>query len=208
MARENRIAARRYRPYVRADLERIPQLAGLSRDQLLDMKSVSAVLPFRTNSYVVEELIRWDCPLQLFERWVLEDGVEVAGVPIPRGEVIAMLFGAANRDPRVFEDANRLDVSRANAAEHIGFGLAYLASAAASILLIAGYSRSVLRSSRRAGVMAALLAGLYGFLYLVLRAEDYALLAGAVGLWCILGTIMYLTRHIDWYRPRTGPAPR
>ena len=86
-------------------------------------------------------------------------------------------------------------------AEHIGFGLAYLASAVASILLVAGYSQSVLRSSRRAGVMAALLAGLYGFLYLVLRAEDYAMLAGAVGLWCILGTIMYLTRHVDWYRP-------
>ena len=70
----------------------------------------------------VEELIRWDPPLQLFERWVLEDGVEVAGVPIPRGEVVSMLFGAANRDPRVFSDADRLDVARANAAEHIGFG--------------------------------------------------------------------------------------
>ena len=44
------------------------------------------------------------------------------GVPIPRGEVVSMLFGAANRDPRVFDDADRLDVARANAAEHIGFG--------------------------------------------------------------------------------------
>ena len=70
----------------------------------------------------VEELIRWDPPLQLFERWVLEDGVEVAGVQIPRGEVISMLFGSANRDPRVFEDADRLDVRRENAADHIGFG--------------------------------------------------------------------------------------
>jgi cytochrome P450 len=70
----------------------------------------------------VEELIRWDPPLQLFERWVLEDGVEVAGTPIPRGEVISMLFGSANRDPRVFSDPDRLDTGRANAAEHIGFG--------------------------------------------------------------------------------------
>jgi cytochrome P450 len=70
----------------------------------------------------VEELIRFDPPLQLFERWVLEDGVEVAGMPIPRGEVISMLFGSANRDPRVFDDADRLDVGRPNAAEHIGFG--------------------------------------------------------------------------------------
>ncbi len=87
-------------------------------------------------------------------------------------------------------------------AEHIGFGAAYLASAAASVVLVAGYSRSVLRDTRRAGVMAAMLAGLYLFLYLVLQAEDYAMLAGAVGLWIILGSIMYLTRHVDWYRPR------
>lgn len=70
----------------------------------------------------IEEAIRFDPPLQLFERWVLEHGVEVAGTPIPRGEKIAMLFGAANRDPRVFPEPARLDVGRENAAEHIGFG--------------------------------------------------------------------------------------
>jgi cytochrome P450 len=70
----------------------------------------------------LEELIRFDPPLQLFERWVLEDGVEVAGTPIPRGAKIAMLFGGANRDPRVFPEPDRFDVARANAAEHIGFG--------------------------------------------------------------------------------------
>jgi cytochrome P450 len=70
----------------------------------------------------VEELIRFDPPLQLFERWVLEDGVEIAGVPVPRGEVISMLFGSANRDPRVFDGPDVLDVGRTNAAEHIGFG--------------------------------------------------------------------------------------
>jgi len=70
----------------------------------------------------LEEMIRFDPPLQLFERWVLEDGVDVAGVPIPRGRKIAMLFGAANRDPRVFADPDTFDVGRRNAAEHIGFG--------------------------------------------------------------------------------------
>ncbi len=70
----------------------------------------------------IEELIRWDPPLQLFERWVLEDGVEVAGLPVPRGEKLALLFGSANRDQRVFTDPDRLDIARTNAAEHIGFG--------------------------------------------------------------------------------------
>jgi cytochrome P450 len=70
----------------------------------------------------IEELLRYDPPLQLFERWVLEDGVEVGGVEVPRGEKIAMLFGAANRDPRVFSSPDDFDVGRANAAEHISFG--------------------------------------------------------------------------------------
>jgi cytochrome P450 len=70
----------------------------------------------------VEELIRWDPPLQLFERWVLEDGVEVGGEPVPRGAKVALLFGAANRDPRVFDDPDAFDVVRGNAGEHIGFG--------------------------------------------------------------------------------------
>ena len=75
-----------------------------------------------TPANAIEEFIRWDPPLQLFERWVLEDGVEVAGVPIPRGQRIAMLFGAANRDPRVFANPEQFDVGRVNAHDHIGFG--------------------------------------------------------------------------------------
>jgi cytochrome P450 len=70
----------------------------------------------------IEELLRYDPPLQLFERWVLEDGVEVEGVVIPRGEKVALLFGAANRDPRVFAAPDEFDVGRADAAEHISFG--------------------------------------------------------------------------------------
>ena len=50
-----------------------------------------------------------------------------------------------------------------------------------------------------------MLACLYGFLYLTLNAESYAMLAGSVGLWTALALVMYLTRKIDWYRwGRTG----
>ena len=69
----------------------------------------------------VEELIRWDAPLHLFERWVLDDDVTVAGTPLPRGSRIAMLFGSANRDPRRFADPDRFDVGRGDTA-HVGFG--------------------------------------------------------------------------------------
>lgn len=84
-------------------------------------------------------------------------------------------------------------------AEHIGFGLAYIASAFSSAALIVGYSSTVLHNKQRTLVMAAVLLGLYCFLYLTLMAERYALVAGSVGLWVILGVIMYLTRKIDWY---------
>ena len=69
----------------------------------------------------VEELLRYDGALQLFERWVLEDGYEIAGQSIPVGSEIAMLFGSANRDPRKFATPNRLDIGRGDPT-HIGFG--------------------------------------------------------------------------------------
>jgi cytochrome P450 len=68
----------------------------------------------------VEELLRYDTPLQMFGRWVLDD-VEVAGVRIPRGSEVALLFGSANRDPARFADPDRLDLARADN-PHISFG--------------------------------------------------------------------------------------
>ena len=69
----------------------------------------------------VEEMLRWDAPLQLFERWILEPGVEIAGQPMAVGDEVAMLFGSAERDGRRFERADELDVGR-NDPAHIGFG--------------------------------------------------------------------------------------
>ncbi|MGW1807393.1 cytochrome P450 [Streptomyces sp. NPDC002078] len=67
----------------------------------------------------IEELMRYDTPLQLFERWVLDD-IEVDGTMIPRGSEIAMLFGSANHDPAVFTDPDRLDLTRTDN-PHISF---------------------------------------------------------------------------------------
>ncbi|WP_433220954.1 cytochrome P450 [Microtetraspora malaysiensis] len=68
----------------------------------------------------IEELLRWDTPLQMFERWVLED-IEIGGVTIPRGVEVGLLFGSANRDPEVFADPDRLDIGRVDN-PHISFG--------------------------------------------------------------------------------------
>ncbi len=75
-----------------------------------------------TTRSAVEEMTRWDAPLQLFERFVLaRDGIELASHHLPFGSEIAMLFGSANRDPRRFPDADRFDAGR-NDTGHIGFG--------------------------------------------------------------------------------------
>ncbi|MFI5911608.1 cytochrome P450 [Dactylosporangium sp. NPDC051541] len=68
----------------------------------------------------IEELMRFDTPLQMFERWVLED-IEVRGVPIPRGAEVALLFGSANHDPAAFADPSKLDITRRDN-PHISFG--------------------------------------------------------------------------------------
>jgi cytochrome P450 len=67
----------------------------------------------------VEELMRYDTPLQLFERWVLDE-IEIDGTVIPRGAEIAMLFGSANHDPAVFDAPGRLDLTREDN-PHISF---------------------------------------------------------------------------------------
>ncbi|WP_327594080.1 cytochrome P450 [Streptomyces chartreusis] len=67
----------------------------------------------------IEELMRYDTPLQLFERWVLDE-IEIDGTTIPRGAEIAMLFGSANHDPEVFEAPAALDLTRKDN-PHISF---------------------------------------------------------------------------------------
>jgi inner membrane protein len=84
-------------------------------------------------------------------------------------------------------------------AEHVGFGPAYAASAVASTALITSYSGAVLRSLRRAAPIGTLLTALYGYLYVTLKAEDYALLFGALGVFAALAGFMYLTRRVDWF---------
>jgi cytochrome P450 len=68
----------------------------------------------------VEEMIRYDAPLQLFVRTATED-VEIADFRVARGEKIAALLGAAARDPQVFTEPDRFDVGR-TPNQHLGFG--------------------------------------------------------------------------------------
>ena len=90
-------------------------------------------------------------------------------------------------------------------AEHLGFVPAYLAAAAAITLMIGAYGSVALRSLRRGLALGAGIAVLYGYLYVVLVAEDYALLLGSVGLFALLAAVMFATRRVDWERIEVRP---
>jgi cytochrome P450 len=83
--------------------------------ELARLRADPALLPT-----AIEELMRFDPPLQLFERTATAD-VEVGGVTVREGQKIAALLGSANRDPAVFADPGTLDVGRADN-PHISFG--------------------------------------------------------------------------------------
>ena len=69
----------------------------------------------------VEECLRYDAPLHMFTRFALEDVALDGGISLKQGEVIGLLLGAANRDPKRFTEPNRFDPSRSDGA-NVSFG--------------------------------------------------------------------------------------
>jgi inner membrane protein len=84
--------------------------------------------------------------------------------------------------------------------EQISFGIAYLTAAGATTLMLSLYTLSILRKYSAMLLFCGLFSTMFGFLYVILQSEDYALLLGSTGLFLLLGAIMYLTRKINWYK--------
>ncbi|QNK00255.1 cell envelope integrity protein CreD [Dyella telluris] len=90
--------------------------------------------------------------------------------------------------------------------EQIGFGPAYAIAAASVVSIIGGYAMAVLGARRAGLLLGGALALVYAMLYVVLAAEAYALLIGAVVLVLTVALLMYLTRRIDWYASMPAAA--
>jgi cytochrome P450 len=75
----------------------------------------------RLDRQAVEELLRFDSPVQLTQR-ISRDDYEIGGVTIPKGQTVIPLLGAANRDPEAFAEPDRLDLRRDDAHRHLAFG--------------------------------------------------------------------------------------
>ncbi len=84
-------------------------------------------------------------------------------------------------------------------AERVGFDLAFLIAAGATVTLIGAYAGGVFRSARRGFVAFFAFAVLYALIYMLMRLEDYALLAGSIAAFVSIAAVMWFTRNLDWY---------
>jgi cytochrome P450 len=85
-------------------------------EQMEKLRADASLIPA-----AVEEALRYESPVNLAPRIVLED-TEVSGVAIPKGAIVIGLWGAANRDGRVFSNPTAFDVSRSDVRKHMAFG--------------------------------------------------------------------------------------
>ncbi|HEX9951015.1 MAG TPA: cell envelope integrity protein CreD [Rubricoccaceae bacterium] len=93
-------------------------------------------------------------------------------------------------------------------AEYMAFDGAYGLAAVGILALVTLYARAVFAEWRLAGLVGGLLAVFYGYFYVLLQQEQYALLLGSLGLLVTLAAVMYLSRKVDWYgMSASGPAP-
>lgn len=83
--------------------------------------------------------------------------------------------------------------------EQVGFNLAYFISALAVITLVFAYSRTFLKRWIHSVIQTLILTFSFGFIFVLMQLETYALLVGSIGLFVVLGLTMFFTRKINWY---------
>jgi inner membrane protein len=95
--------------------------------------------------------------------------------------------------------------------EYVGFDWGFAAAASATVLLMGLYAGSAFRSRARGVQALVVFSAVYGLIYLLMRLEDFALLAGSLASFVGLAGAMYLTRNLDWYGGKAAgakdPAP-
>jgi inner membrane protein len=90
--------------------------------------------------------------------------------------------------------------------EFIAFDYAYLIASVGTIMLIGLYAKSHFKTWRSSGIFSGVLTLLYGFIFVLIRLEDTALLVGSIGLFIILALTMYASKKVNWYGNTETPA--
>lgn len=88
--------------------------------------------------------------------------------------------------------------------EHMLFNWAYVLSSILTLGLITAYTATILKSTKIGALIFGILLILYTFIFSIIQLEDYALLIGSIGVFIILGLVMYFSRKIDWYSIKLG----
>ena len=88
--------------------------------------------------------------------------------------------------------------------EHIKFNFAYIISSVLTLSLITSYTSTILKSKRIGFLIFGILTVMYTFIFTIIQIGDYALLTGSIGIFLILGLVMYFSRKIDWYNVTIG----
>jgi inner membrane protein len=84
--------------------------------------------------------------------------------------------------------------------EHWGYNAAYAISSVATVVLLSFYSMTFLRTRALVLLFSAVMSLFYLFIFVIIQAEDFSLLIGSVGLFMIIGVVMYFSRNIKWYK--------
>ena len=84
--------------------------------------------------------------------------------------------------------------------EYVGYNIAYIISSIATVLLIGMYATTFLPNRGLSLLFSSLLVIFYSFVFVIVLQQDYSLLLGSIGLFLIVGLLMYFSRKINWYR--------
>jgi len=83
--------------------------------------------------------------------------------------------------------------------EQMGYNIAYIISSIATVALICFYSFSFLKERKLVLLFTSLLIIFYSFIFIIVLQQDYSLLLGSIGLFLIVGALMYFARKVNWY---------
>ena len=84
--------------------------------------------------------------------------------------------------------------------EQIGYNAAYAVASVSTVVLVSLYSMSFLKDKGLAVLFTSLLVVFYTFIFVIILQQDFSLIIGSVGLFLIVGALMYFSRKVSWYK--------
>jgi len=88
--------------------------------------------------------------------------------------------------------------------EQVGYNMAYWIATTATVGLISFYSFSFFHSQKLVVLFCSLLVIFYSFIFIIVLQQDFSLLLGSIGLFLIVGSLMYFARKVKWYHESLG----